>query len=381
MSEVINESINLFITFVLLRYFVKPLRFGKIFKLIIAVIVVLNFFNMTMYSFFKYTVAQSGAPLALYLFLEITFFSTLFLFMLVVCRIILVFCLKKTSLTRIVQYCEASKASTALIMMFFSVGISAYGVLNTLNPAIDVFYTLKIDKLQQEDAGFKIVEISDLHIDKLTSCDDIQNIVDRVNAHKPDMIIIAGDIADGMVSDLKDKTDLLFSLKSRYGIYAVSGNHEMYFDYHGWLSYLEKGGIHFLENKSYLLKDDNGREIMNLCGISDKKGKKIGLPKPNPQLACRDIKINLPTVFLSHRPAYAYDAKEFASLTLSGHTHGGLMPLLDILVGIQNKGKVHGLYQIDNEYLIVSRGTMINSASAFRILNPATIEIVTLIPD
>jgi hypothetical protein len=108
-----------------------------------------------MYSFFKYTVAQSGAPLALYLFLEITFFSTLFLFMLVVCRIILVFCLKKTSLTRIVQYCEASKASTALIMLFFSVGISAYGVLNTLNPAIDVFYTLKIDKLQQEDAGFK----------------------------------------------------------------------------------------------------------------------------------------------------------------------------------------------------------------------------------
>ena len=89
--------------------------------------------------------------------------------------------------------------------------------------------------------------------------------------------MITGNVIDGKLKKLKHITDLLFNLDARYGVYGVSGNHEMYHGYKEWLAYFKKGGIHFLENDSTIIKDYADKSILNLCGISDPLAKNYGV--------------------------------------------------------------------------------------------------------
>ncbi|MGN0902673.1 MAG: metallophosphoesterase, partial [Succinivibrio sp.] len=216
------------------------------------------------------------------------------------------------------------------------------------------------------------------HINATTPRNEVDEIVTRVNSLNPDLIAITGDFADGKVESIEPIVSALFSLKSKYGVYAVSGNHELYWGYHEWLSFLEKGGISFLENRSVIISNEKGDRLINLCGITDKKSEKYNIEPPDVEKALKDTDSSLPVIALSHRPKYGLEFKNHAAVTLSGHTHGGMMPGIDLIVAIFNGGMVHDIYEAGNSRVIVSRGTGINMAGPVRILNKPQIAVVRL---
>lgn len=85
----------------------------------------------------------------------------------------------------------------------------------------------------------------------------------------PDVVVITGDFVDGQVLELSVKARHLFNLKSTFGTFGVSGNHEFYSGYSSWMEFLEDGGIRMLENDSVTLRNFRGRPILNIAGISD----------------------------------------------------------------------------------------------------------------
>ena len=173
-------------------------------------------------------------------------------------------------------------------------------------------------------------------------------------------------------------TKILFKLKAKYGVYAVSGNHEFYSGYTEWLNYFSRGGIKFLENDGTVITDDNGTPLLNLCGLIDLSAPRYGFASPDIKKAIENINSSVPTVFLTHQPKIALKLKELSALTLAGHTHGGLMPGLKQIVAAANGGLVSGYYRLDNEQVIVTNGTRIWAGVPLRLNTPSQLIKIVL---
>lgn len=220
--------------------------------------------------------------------------------------------------------------------------------------------------------------MADLHISAPTTESEIEDIVKRTNAEDPHLIVITGDFIDGDIAYLDHMTKILFKLKAKYGIYAVSGNHEFYSGYTEWLNYFSRGGIKFLENDGTVITDDNGAPLLNLCGLIDLSAPRYGFASPDIKKAIEDINSSVPTVFLIHQPKFALKLKEISALTLAGHTHGGLMPGLKQIVAAANGGLVSGYYRLDNEQVIVTNGTRIWAGVPLRLNTPSQLIKIVL---
>ena len=263
-------------------------------------------------------------------------------------------------------------------MMVISCFLGITGVINGFAPPEDITYNLKINNLPKEAQGFKLIHLADLHISAPTTESEIEDIVKRTNAEDPDLIVITGDFIDGDIAYLDHMTKILFKLKAKYGIYAVSGNHEFYSGYTEWLNYFSRGGIKFLENDGTVITDDNGAPLLNLCGLIDLSAPRYGFASPAIKKAIEDINSSVPTVFLIHQPKIALKLKEISALTLAGHTHGGLMPGLKQIVAAANGGLVSGYYRLDNEQVIVTNGTRIWAGVPLRLNTPSQLIKIVL---
>ena len=183
---------------------------------------------------------------------------------------------------------------------------------------------------------------------------------------------------DGSIEELDHMTKILFKLKAKYGVYAVSGNHELYSGYKEWIDYFEKGGIKFLENDSTIIRNENDVPLLNLCGVIDISASRFHLPAADIAKATANTDRKLPTIFMSHQPKIANQLKEISDLTFCGHTHGGLMPGLKQIVAKVNGGYVSGLYNTGRQRVIVSNGTRIWAGAPLRLHDPSQIIYVTL---
>ena len=78
--------------------------------------------------------------------------------------------------------------------------------------------------------SLKIVLLADIHFGYSIGGKTCRTSCKKINAEDPDLICIAGDIFDNEYEGIKDpqKTAaILRSLKSRYGVYACWGNHDL----------------------------------------------------------------------------------------------------------------------------------------------------------
>ena len=88
----------------------------------------------------------------------------------------------------------------------------------------------------------------------------------------------------------------------------------------------------------------------------------------------------LPVVLMVHRPERFYEyAKEGVDLMLSGHTHGGMLPVLKQIVAFFNNGLVSGLYLDGESKLIVSNGTFTWGGFCARINTPSEVVVIDLV--
>lgn len=223
--------------------------------------------------------------------------------------------------------------------------------------------------------GFRIVLLADFHADRMSRPERLRYIVDTVNSLEPDAVAMVGDFADGLPSGIPgERLKVLAEIKSGYGSFGVTGNHEYYSDGAAWLEYLPTLGIRMLNNEHEILPCG-----IVFAGVTDPAAKRRNLPGPDLSAALSGIPEGVPVILLAHQPKFAKEAAEKGvDLQLSGHTHGGMIPVLKQLVALFNGGFVSGAYQVGNMLLYVSNGTGIWSGFSLRIFTPSEITVIRL---
>jgi len=233
--------------------------------------------------------------------------------------------------------------------------------------------SLTFKNLPESFDGFKIVQISDIHIGSFLGHEgQVQKAIELVNDQNPDLLLFTGDLVNNFTEELNGWIPILNKLKAKYGKYSILGNHD-YGDYFDWKNDAEKEknledliqaqkelGFRLLLNESEEIELNNSK--IALIGVEN-----WGLP-PFPQYGDLNQAMNqsekLPfKILMSHDPSH-WDAEVIKNtdidLTLSGHTHG---MQFGINIGNVKWSPVKykyprwaGIYQEGNQYLYVNRG-------------------------
>ncbi len=238
-------------------------------------------------------------------------------------------------------------------------GGSAVAAFRTATgPAEISEHAIKLARLPAALSGLTIAQISDLHVGPTIREREVQRVVEQVNALKPDLVAITGDLVDGSVDQLRFATERLGSLRSRYGTFFVTGNHEFYSGVDAWKTELTRIGVRVLGNERVSVGD---AASFDLAGVEDwtglnTTGEGAGSDVTK-ALEGRDPERAL--VLLAHQPrrdAIASYAKVGVGLSLSGHTHGGQLVPFNLLVRTMFP-YLAGLYEHEGMHVFVSRGT------------------------
>lgn len=222
--------------------------------------------------------------------------------------------------------------------------------------------------------GLRVAVLSDIHAGPTIPEARVREMVHITLAANPDLILLTGDYFDGPVAEVGRHVAPLAELKAKYGVYAVTGNHEYYCNYPEWRVFLHRLGLVMLENEA---AEPAGLGL-RIAGITDRAARKFDKRPPDPAkvLAGADRKF---TILLAHRPDHAPEAAKLgAKLQLSGHTHGGSVYGLDRLVAKFNGGYVSGQYRVGGMRLVVGNGTGIWNGMPLRLGPPSEILLLTL---
>lgn len=200
--------------------------------------------------------------------------------------------------------------------------------------------------------GLTIAHLSDLHIGGILESRFLSDVVSRVNRLSPDLVAITGDLVDGSVAHLGSTVAVVNALKSRFGTYFVTGNHDFYSGDEDWCRTLEQLGLTVLRNRTIAVGDAGGR--LDLIGVDDWSAAERGYDFKQASSG-RDP--DRPSVLLAHQPkGFAEAAAAGVGLQLSGHTHGGQFFPGTALVDLAWKYP-GGVYGLGDSHLVVSRGT------------------------
>lgn len=227
--------------------------------------------------------------------------------------------------------------------------------------------------------GYRVIQLSDLHAQRLLPAAWQRAVVRRVNARRPDLIVITGDLEDGMPQARAADVAPLAELRARDGVLAIPGNHEYYADYAAWMHAFDELGLHMLVN-THTRIERNGQHIA-VAGLPDRQARTFGAPAPDVQAALSGVPEGTPIILLQHRPDSAREnAAAGATLQLSGHTHGGQIWGPSLLTRRANGGFLAGRYQVGDMQLYVSRGTGIWNGLVIRLGVPSEITEFVLYP-
>jgi predicted MPP superfamily phosphohydrolase len=255
--------------------------------------------------------------------------------------------------------------------------LSAFGVSQAIvvPPLKQVEITLR--DLPPEFDGYRMVQLTDLHISKLFQEPWVSEVVALTNAQKPDLIVISGDLIDGSPEDRKADIAPLKSLSAPDGVFIIPGNHEYYFGYERWMEQFAQLGMTGLPNAHAILQRGDARLV--LAGIVDSTSLRMGLEGPDLPKALSGVSPDEAIILLDHKPRNAPDAaKAGVDLQLSGHTHGGMIKGFDAVVARFNGGFVSGLYPVDGMQLYVNNGTALWLGFAMRLGVPPELTVITL---
>ena len=191
----------------------------------------------------------------------------------------------------------------------------------------------------------KAVVLSDIHIGGLMEQSKTRQIVEMTNALNADVIFLVGDIVDAKLEDVENSVDELKNLQATQGVFYVLGNHEYFHDVENILEKLESLGFHILINQNYILEN-----TINIAGIADFMGWRVGYLEPNIKQTFEGIDSALPTILLSHQPKvihYLTPPYDKVSLVVSGHTHGGQIFPFSLAMLLQQP-YISGLHTLEN---------------------------------
>lgn len=267
--------------------------------------------------------------------------------------------------------------------IYFTVSRIALSVLAVVIMFISAYITPRkfdvikiqvyIPNLPEAFRGYKIVQISDIHLGSWNKkFNKLKTVIKLVNEQNPDIIVFSGDIVNNFANETQGWQPYFLELKAKSGKYAVLGNHD-YGDYTEWKSNKERMenrrlikqairdfGFQLLLNENVYLK--KGADSILLVGVEN-WGNTMQSRYSNLNKALSGSIPNTPKILISHDPSQ-FDpeivGKKDIVLTLSGHTHAAQL-------GIKIGGRLFspaalvfkywaGLYKVNNQYLYVNRG-------------------------
>ena len=204
--------------------------------------------------------------------------------------------------------------------------------------------------------GFRMVQLTDLHISRLMHEGWVREVVERSNALRPDLVVITGDLIDGSPQARARDVKPLADLAARHGVIASLGNHEYYFGAERWTRVFEGLGMRVLVNRHAMIEHEDAR--LTVAGVTDRVAPRFDMEGPDTARAVLGAAPGAPVVLLSHQPiGVADNAEAGIDVQLSGHTHGGMIRGIDQVVKRANGGYVSGGYRVGGMQLYVSNGT------------------------
>ncbi|SEP13117.1 hypothetical protein SAMN05660991_03448 [Trujillonella endophytica] len=204
--------------------------------------------------------------------------------------------------------------------------------------------------------GLRIVTFSDGHLSATYGGRRFERLVETVNAQRPDVVAIVGDLVDGDVDELGREAAPLADLVSEQGVFFVTGNHEYFVDTTAWLRHLPTLGVDVLRNERVAIR--RGTATVDLAGIDDRTAASSGLAGHGADLdAALDGRDDgVPVVLLAHQPVMVEQAQAAGvDLQLSGHTHGGQLWPFDYAIRL-DQPSVEGLSRHGDTQLYVTSG-------------------------
>ncbi|OEU83647.1 MAG: hypothetical protein BA873_14820 [Desulfobulbaceae bacterium C00003063] len=266
-----------------------------------------------------------------------------------------------------------SKVQCFIIPLFLSVGITIFGFFEALNIRTERV-VIRTDKITQQIGRLKIVQISDVHLGLIVGKHRLKKILELVKAEKPDLLVSTGDLVHGQMNKLSELTEMIREIPTKYGKYAVTGNHEFYAGLQEALKVTTDAGFRVLRGEGH-----NIPGVINIAGVDDPAGKRFGLEG---NVSEKVLLSKLPrenfTLFLKHRPRFNKAEGELFDLQLSGHTHKGQIFPLSMIVKLFYP-YFNGLVSLgNNSYIYVSRGTG-TWGPPVRFLSPPEVTVIELV--
>jgi predicted MPP superfamily phosphohydrolase len=255
----------------------------------------------------------------------------------------------------------------------FAIAVTVYGLIEAHSIGVTRF-TARMPNLPKHLDGMRVVQVSDVHMGSLVRGPRLEKIVTMVNELHPDLIVITGDLVDAEPSRTEDLIPALRRLQSRYGVFAVTGNHEYFAGAERAQAFIEQAGVTMLRNR--WVEVAGGLQLIGRDDVV--AGRITGKPTPSWDEILRGLDRTKPAILLYHTPVTTLAELESRGiqLQLSGHTHKGqLWPFNFIVKRIFRTP--YGLFTNGTATIYVSRGAG-TWGPPMRVLARPEITLITL---
>jgi predicted MPP superfamily phosphohydrolase len=240
-----------------------------------------------------------------------------------------------------------TKFITFIVVLGVVLATFLYGFFNARSPRVKKL-SFDISKKAGSLKSLKIAAASDIHLGVIVSDSRVRRIVKMLNDVNADIILLPGDVIDEDLAPVikQNLGEQLRGLKAKYGVYAVTGNHEYIGGVEPACEYLTEHGITMLRDKYVKIADSFyviGREDRAIRGFAGKTRKALAD-------IMEGIDRSLPLILLDHQPAHLEEAEQQGiDLQLSGHTHHGQFfpvnlitkKMYEVSWGYKKKGNTH----------------------------------------
>ncbi len=242
---------------------------------------------------------------------------------------------------------ERTKEITSFVVIAVVMFIVLGGYINARTPRIKTL-VLTIPKNGRGMKSLNIAVASDIHLGTIVCKSKLERIVEHINALKPDLVLLPGDVVDEDIGPVirNNLGETLRKIQSKYGVVAITGNHEYIGGVEPACRYLVEHGITMLRDSWVKIGGSVyvvGREDISIRGFTGKTR------KPLSELMA-EVDKSYPIILMDHQPFRLEEAeKNGADLQLSGHTHHGqLWPfnfitkkVYELSWGYKKRGNTH----------------------------------------
>ena len=273
------------------------------------------------------------------------------------------------------------------IVIVFIIGIVLYARFIGTMGLTTKEYVIMDKNVPDNFDGLKIVHFSDLHYNRAISLNKVKSIVNEINDINPDIVVFTGDLIDrdAIISDndYDELANVLGNIKSKYGKYAVIGNHDYEKDKDGVIKVFHKADFKYLENSYEIIYNKENEKIF-IGGLGNVTHNQEDISKMMEYFKGEGNKIDY-KIILVHEPDIADNiVKDYkVNLILAGHSHNGQIRL-PIIGAIYKppyaKNYYDNYYNLDGTNLYISSGIGVSTVN-YRLFNHPSINFYRINKD